>query len=200
MAPLNIGTRDDLDRIFDRNLETEVVRIMPGEYFVSKESEVITTVLGSCVSACIRDTRQGIGGMNHFMLPDADMGGNTDPAAAGRYGTHAMQFLLDAILKLGGNVDNLEVKLFGGGKIVEGMSDVGERNIEFVRGYLANAGISVHAEDLGLTFPRKINYFVDSGRVMVKKLRALHNRSVVATEKDYFQGIDGHDASAGNGS
>ena len=101
MTDASIGTRDDLDRIYDRVLEKEVVRLMPGEFFVSREPEVLTTVLGSCVSACIRDKQLGIGGMNHFMLPDADMGAAVDQATAGRYGNHAMQFLIDGIVSLG---------------------------------------------------------------------------------------------------
>ncbi len=189
----SIGTRDDLDRIYDRVLETEVVRLMPGEFFVSREAEVVTTVLGSCVSACIRDKRRSIGGMNHFMLPDAAMGGAADTATAGRYGTHAMQFLIDGIVTLGGKIEDLEVKVFGGGRIVEGMSDVGERNIDFIREFLQEAGIPVHAEDVGLEFPRKINYFVDTGRVMVKKLRAIHSRSILAAEQSYCQSIPAGD-------
>jgi chemotaxis protein CheD len=189
MANSSIGTRDDLDRIHDRVLEKDVVRLMPGEFFVSRDAEVLTTVLGSCISACIRDKQRNIGGMNHFMLPDAGMGGAADKATAGRYGTHAMQYLIDGIVSLGGNIADLEVKIFGGGRIVEGMSDVGAKNIEFIRQYLNEAGIPIHAEDVGLAFPRKINYFVDTGRVMVKKLRAIHSRSILAEEKSYCQNI-----------
>ena len=162
---------------------------MPGEFFVSREAEVLTTVLGSCVSACIRDKQRNIGGMNHFMLPDAEMGASVDTATAGRYGTHAMQFLIDGIVRLGGSMENLEVKIFGGGRIVEGMSDVGQRNIRFIREFLQEAGIPVHAEDVGLAFPRKVNYFVDTGKVMVKKLRSIHSRSILADEQSYCQKI-----------
>lgn len=182
-----IGTRDDLDRIFDRVLGSEVVRLMPGEYFVSAQAAVISTVLGSCVSACVRDTLHNIGGMNHFMLPDAALGAGASAAAAGRYGNHAMQFLIDGIVRLGGSTDSLEVKIFGGGRIVDGMSDVGEKNIEFIRGFLSEAGIPIRAEDLGLAFPRKVNYFSDSGKVMIKKLRPIHSRGVLADEQQFCQ-------------
>lgn len=191
MTQTCISARDAIDRLWDRSLEREVVRLMPGDFFVSRDEEVLTTVLGSCVSACIRDTETGVGGMNHFMLPDAETGATLDRASAGRYGTHAMKFLIDGILSLGGNTDNLEVKIFGGGRIVEGMSDVGERNIDFVRRYLHDAGLEIAAEDLGLRFPRKINYFAQSGRVMVKKLRAIHSRAILAEERQYRQGIEG---------
>jgi chemotaxis protein CheD len=191
MVESTVSTRPSMSRIHDRSLECDVVRLLPGEFFVSGEEEVLTTVLGSCVSACIRDPASGIGGMNHFMLPNTEIDGTQDKESAGRYGTHAMEFLIEGILKLGGRRDNLEVKLFGGGKIVEGMSDVGKRNIDFVHAYLADSGITVAAEDLGLAFPRKINYFVPSGRVMVKKLRALHSRSVLADEQSYQKSILG---------
>lgn len=189
MVELTVSTRPDMGRIFDRSLERDVVRLLPGEFFVSGEEAVLTTVLGSCVSACIRDPDSGIGGMNHFMLPNAESDGAQDKESAGRYGAHAMEFLIEGILRLGGRRENLEVKLFGGGRIVEGMSDVGRRNIDFVHDYLSGSGIVVAAEDLGLAFPRKINYFVPSGRVMVKKLRALHSRSVLADEQSYQKSI-----------
>ena len=189
MVELTVSTRPDMGRIFDRALERDVVRLLPGEFFVSGEEAVLTTVLGSCVSACIRDPDSGIGGMNHFMLPNAESDGAQDKESAGRYGAHAMEFLIEGILRLGGSRENLEVKLFGGGRIVEGMSDVGRRNIDFVHDYLSGSGIVVAAEDLGLAFPRKINYFVPSGRVMVKKLRALHSRSVLADEQSYQKSI-----------
>lgn len=191
MTSTSISARDEIDRLWDRSLERGVVRLMPGDFFVSRDEEVLTTVLGSCVSACIRDTESGVGGMNHFMLPDSEISGTIDKALAGRYGTHAMRFLIDGILRLGGNADNFEVKIFGGGRIVEGMSDVGERNIDFVRRYLHDAGLAIDAEDLGLQFPRKINYFVKTGRVMVKKLRAIHSRSILAEEQQFRQGIAG---------
>lgn len=189
MVELTVSTRPDMGRIFDRSLERDVVRLLPGEFFVSGEEAVLTTVLGSCVSACIRDPDSGIGGMNHFMLPNAESDGAQDKESAGRYGAHAMEFVIEGILRLGGRRENLEVKLFGGGRIVEGMSDVGRRNIDFVHDYLSGSGIAVAAEDLGLAFPRKINYFVPSGRVMVKKLRALHSRSVLADEQSYQKSI-----------
>jgi len=191
MTQSTLSTRPTMDKIYDRSLERDVVRLLPGDFFVSGEEAVLTTVLGSCVSACIRDIHSGIGGMNHFMLPNAESGGMKDQETAGRYGAHAMEFLIEGILQLGGSRDNLEVKLFGGGKIVEGMSDVGKSNIEFVHEYLTDAGISIAAEDLGLAFPRKVNYFVPTGRVMVKKLRALHSRSVLADEQSYRTSMQG---------
>ena len=173
------------DRIWDRKLEQHVLRLIPGGLYVSAEDEILTTVLGSCVSACIRDVKNGVGGMNHFMLPSPEVGAALDPESAGRYGTHAMKLLVDGIVAQGGRPDNFEIKIFGGGQITEGAIDVGAQNIEFIRRYLEDASLDVTAEDLGLAFPRKINFFVRSGRVMVKKLRALHSRSVAAEEQRY---------------
>ena len=173
------------DRIWDRRLEQHVLRLVPGGLYVSAEDEILTTVLGSCVSACIRDVKNGIGGMNHFMLPDAEAGVSLDSESAGRYGSYAMKLLIDGIVARGGRPENFEIKIFGGGHITEGAIDVGAQNTEFIRHYLEEASLEVAAEDMGLTFPRKINYFVRSGRVMVKKLRALHSRSIAVEEQRY---------------
>lgn len=173
------------DRIWDRRLEQHVLRLVPGGLYVSGEDEILTTVLGSCVSACIRDVKNSIGGMNHFMLPNAEAGASLDPESAGRYGGHAMKLLIDGIVAQGGRPENFEIKIFGGGQITEGAIDVGAQNIDFIRRYLQEATLDIAAEDLGLAFPRKINYFVRSGRVMVKKLRALHSRSIAAEEQRY---------------
>lgn len=173
------------DRIWDRRLEKHVLRLMPGALYVSSEDEILTTVLGSCVSACIRDVTNGVGGMNHFMLPSPEAGATVNSESAGRYGTHAMKLLVDSIVEKGGRPENFEIKIFGGGHITEGGIDVGAQNIDFIRRYLQEASLEIVAEDLGLAFPRKVNYFVRSGRVMVKKLRALHTRSIAAEEQRY---------------
>lgn len=171
-----------------RNLCTS--RILPGEYYVTTHEEIITTVLGSCVSACIRDPLSGIGGMNHFMLP-----GNTgkrmdkwggDDCLATRYGIAAMEMLINDLLKLGSRKEQLELKLFGGGKVLAmDVNDVGERNVQFVRQFVKTEGIAVLAEDLGETYPRKVNYFPKTGKVMIRRLRSLQNQAVVNQEKNY---------------
>ncbi len=171
------------EKIWDRHLDTHVLRLMPGDIYASGDDVVLTTVLGSCISACVRDPERGVGGMNHFMLPSARPGTPIGPEHAARYGTHAMQLLIESIVQLGGRADRLEVKIFGGGRIVDGMTDVGSQNIQFIRDYLASAGLSATAEDLGLSHPRKVNFFVQSGRVMVRKLRTLHSRAVAADEQ-----------------
>ncbi|HEY5020126.1 MAG TPA: hypothetical protein VII17_03830, partial [Steroidobacteraceae bacterium] len=157
-----------ITRYWDREHHGFAVKLLPGEYYVTTAGERIATVLGSCVSACVRDRRLGIGGMNHFMLPlDASKGTSAWGAAvsaATRYGNVAMERLINDILKLGGRRESLEVKLVGGGKVLDGMDiDIGARNIEFVRKYVADEGFGVAGEDLGDIYPRKVHYAPDSG-------------------------------------
>ena len=168
-------------------------KLLPGEYYVSLHNELIVTVLGSCVSACIRDNKLGIGGMNHFMLPintrDDTAAFHSDISAATRYGNYAMEHLINAILKSGGLRRNLEVKIFGGGRILAHMSDVGHKNIEFVRHYLETEALAVSAEDVGGAHPRKVQYFPATGKVRVKMLRALKNKTIVQREKEYLSSL-----------
>ncbi len=185
---------DGISRSWDKALGMPVAKILPGEYYVTVEDEMITTVLGSCVSACIRDRVFGIGGMNHFMLPESDhggWGGATDvTSTATRYGNYAMEHMINEILKHGGHRRNLEVKLFGGGSIINSSSRVGMHNIEFVRCYLKTEGLSIVGEDLGDIYPRKIQYFPRSGRARVKKLKHLHDTAVVEREQAYKRDLE----------
>jgi chemotaxis protein CheD len=159
----------------DRNFNCDAAKILPGEYYFTHQDMMITTVLGSCVSACIRDHATGIGGMNHFML--ADGGGDSDSpvSASMRYGTYAMEILINEILKAGAKRENLEAKVFGGGAVLRGFNtmNVGERNAKFVREYLRMENIRIVAEDLNDIWPRKVNYFPRTGKVMVKKLKQI---------------------------
>ncbi len=180
---------------WDRRYGRFAAKLNPGEYYVTTEDHLIMTVLGSCVSACVRDAVLGVGGMNHFMLP-----ANDDPeslarhvarsaSAANRYGTFAMENLINDVLKHGGNRDRLEVKIFGGGKILNSMADIGGKNIEFVREFLRTEGFRVSAEDVGDRFPRKIYYEPHSGRVQVKRLKQVESE-VVKREENYRRRID----------
>lgn len=168
-------------------------RILPGEYYVTRSDEGIYTTLGSCISACIRDRVSGIGGMNHFMLPATDREAGKLTAsgldAAARYGNFAMEHLINDILRNGGSRANLEVKIFGGGRILAKMTDVGLRNIEFARDYIATEGLALIAEDVGDIYPRMVLYFPASGRARVKRLRSLHNNVIAAQEMNYVDSI-----------
>ena len=149
----------------------------------------LVTVLGSCVSACLRDRESGIGGMNHFMLPDEGklVGSHGNISAGGRYGVHAMELLINQILKLGGKRERLEAKVFGGGNVLQGfmLSNVGEQNAEFIVEYLNLERIPIAARDLLDVWPRKIYFFPRSGKVMVKRLRKVNNDTIVLRERDY---------------
>lgn len=171
------------NRYFDRNFEIEAVKVLPGEYFVTTTDMVVVTVLGSCVAACIRDREKGIGGMNHFMLAE----GGDDQTASARYGSYAMEILINHLLKLGARRDRLEAKVFGGGRVMASLSGamVGERNSNFVLNYLQTERIPVVSQDLLDVYPRKVYFFPVTGRVMMKKLARLHNDTVTRREKEY---------------
>jgi len=179
------------------------VKILPGEYYVTKGDETVTTVLGSCISACIRDPKLNVGGMNHFMLPeDKSVGPNNwlDPTVglATRYGSYAMENLINDLLKLGATRERLEIKLFGGGRILQGMTDVGERNIEFIKSYMSLEGLRIAAEDLGGTQPRKVVYFPASGRCKLRKLPPVENRIISHHEQLYRDSLKNKVADGGD--
>jgi chemotaxis protein CheD len=178
---------------YDRTFDCDAAKILPGEFYCTFKDMLIVTVLGSCVAACIRDRVSGIGGMNHFMLPDGGDSDNPLISASARYGTFAMEVLINELLKNGARRDNLEAKVFGGGNVLRGLTalNVGERNAAFVRAYLKAEGIRVIAEDLNDIFPRKVYFFPRTGRVLVKKLRELNNNTLVNREQDYASRLQG---------
>jgi len=171
---------------YDRSFDCDAAKILPGEYYFTHKDMMIVTVLGSCVSACIRDRVSGIGGMNHFMLPDSG-DGDSPVSASMRYGTYAMEILINDVLKAGARRENLEAKVFGGGNVLRGFVaiNVGERNARFVKEYLKAENIRVVAEDLNDVWPRKVYFFPRTGKVLVKKLKQLHNNTLVNREQDY---------------
>jgi chemotaxis protein CheD len=174
------------NRYYDRKFDHEAVKVLPGEYFVTTAKMMMVTVLGSCVSACIRDRDKGIGGMNHFMLADSGEASGVMSSSA-RYGTYAMEILINHLLKLGARKERLEAKVFGGGRVMASLSSsqVGERNSTFVRSFLSTESIPVAAEDLLDVYPRKVYFFPHSGRVLVKKLVRMHNDTLIRREKEY---------------
>ena len=180
-------------RRFDARLHAVVATLHAGDYYVATEGELIGTVLGSCVSACVRDSRLRIGGMNHFMLPaDGSQGASARRAAASvsaRFGNVAMELLINEILRRGGRRADLEVKLVGGGKVLDALSDVGARNIRFVRQYVRAEGFTLVGEDLGNLYPRKVLYDPATGSAQVKRLTRSDGH-VVAAEARYQRAID----------
>lgn len=179
-----------INRYWDTAHDMAAAKILPGEYYVTASTELVTTVLGSCVSACIRDRVFGIGGMNHFMLPISTDGKGWNGAedmisTATRYGNYAMEHMINDILKHGGHKRHLEAKIFGGGRMMAALSDVGARNIEFVREYLKVEGIPLLSESVGDIYPRKVIYIPETGKVFVKRLKHLHNDTIIKRETDY---------------
>jgi chemotaxis protein CheD len=188
---------DKIQRFWDPALAHWNAKILPGEYYVTRNEEVITTVLGSCISACIRDPVAQVGGMNHFMLPEDNSAGREGEPAVGlatRYGSYAMESLINDLLKLGGRRERLEIKLFGGGRVLTSMTDVGVRNIRFVESYLELEGLRIAAADLGGESPRKVIYFTGAGRVRVRTLRPIENRSIADREQLYQASLGKRDA------
>lgn len=172
---------------FDKHFQMQAAKILPGEYYATSRDMVLVTVLGSCVAACIRDRQSGVGGMNHFMLPESSQDANSMIGLPTRYGTYAMEMLINQVLKMGARRSNLEAKIFGGGNVLRGftVSNVGQKNSLFVKDFLALEHIPVVAEDLLDVYPRKVYYFPHTGRVLVRKLKSVHNNTIVDREKDY---------------
>ncbi|HFQ91386.1 MAG TPA: chemoreceptor glutamine deamidase CheD [Chromatiales bacterium] len=180
-----------IKRYWDKQTQLYTAKILPGQFYVTRNHEAITTVLGSCISACIRDPVKGIGGMNHFMLPD-EGGKSFDDISlsdAARYGNYAMEMLINEILKNGGERRNLEAKVFGGGKIIKNMTNIGERNIQFAMHYLSMENIEVIASDVGSHHPRKVQYIPATGKARVMKLRSLHNDTIIKRETSFMKDI-----------
>lgn len=175
---------------FDPRFKTTVFKVLPGEFFVSDQDVMITTLLGSCVAVCLFDPDRKIGGMNHFLLPS---GVSDDDllSSAGRYGVYAMELLINQIIKLGGRRAFLRAKVFGGASVLHSMthSQIGEENVAFIRRYLKREQIPVDAYDVLDRFPRRVNFFPTSGRVLQKKLVTQHTSELITTEKRYQESV-----------
>lgn len=175
-------------RIQDTRFPYEVAVILPGEYFVCEEPKVVYTVLGSCISVCLRDPLLNIGGMNHFMLaaPSSNSPGDNDGwADSGRYGSFAMEMLINELLKRGAKKERLEAKVFGGGKIYEGNMDIGAKNAAWALDYLDREGMTLLKANVGDVCPRKVYFFTNSGKVLMKKLDRVVAQSIAKEEEQY---------------
>ncbi len=185
---------EHINHYWDRMNEMPAAKILPGEYYVTKSDEIITTVLGSCISVCIHDLSVGVGGMNHFMLPSSRSGGWSgvdDPLSeSNRYGNYAMEHMINELLKNGATREKLEVKVFGGGQILSKFTHIGEKNIQFIHRYIQTEGLRLASEDVGGLLARKVVYFPTIGRVRVKKLKQLHNDTIIQRENRYITDIE----------
>ncbi|WDE14532.1 chemoreceptor glutamine deamidase CheD [Thalassomonas haliotis] len=186
-----------INHYWDRQRQMVVAKILPGEFYMTTENTAIATTLGSCIAACIWDTRTGIGGMNHFMLPhtqkevaEVNWGRRNRISDATRYGNYAMEHLINKILSHGGRRRNFRAKVFGGAKVLTRMSDVGQSNIDFVLGYLKDENICIDNADLGDCYPRKVFFEPGTGKALIKRLDNLRNDTIVRRERDYQDKID----------
>ena len=163
---------------WDAHFRNDSVKVLPGEYFVHDEDILITTTLGSCIAACLWDRERRIGGMNHFMLPEG-------VGDSGRYGSYAMELLINEMMKRGANRTSMEAKVFGGGAVVSGMNsmNVGERNTRFVIEYLQTERIPIVSKDVMEIYPRKVCFLPASGKAMVKRLASTHPDTYVAQDR-----------------
>lgn len=167
---------------FDKELQRDVIKLPTGGYFSTQDDIAIVTLLGSCVSACLWDTRRRIGGMNHFMLP-----GKGDSA---RLGIYAMEVLINRMLRSGAERGNLIAKVFGGANVLQGVAlDIGSQNASFVRQFLAEERIPVVAQDLEDLCPRKVAFFPATGRALIKRLSAVRIDTLQQRERDYFSSL-----------
>ena len=163
---------------WDANFRNDAVKVLPGEFYVSDQNLLIATTLGSCIAACLWDRERRIGGMNHFMLPDGE-------GESGRYGSYAMELLINQMLKRGASRSTLEAKVFGGGAVIASMSsiNVGERNTQFVLDYLRTERIPVVSKDVLDTCARKVCLLPASGKALVKRLAPTNPAALAAQER-----------------
>jgi chemotaxis protein CheD len=163
----------------DHHFKVDTVKVLPGEYYVSQDDLMVTTVLGSCIAACIWDPNIRVGGMNHFMLPEG--GGDT----SGRYGSYAMELLINEMIKLGAQRETMQAKVFGGGQVMHSFTamNVGERNTRFVLDYLQTERIAIISKDVLDIHPRKVCYFPATGKAMVKRLAHSHPETLATQER-----------------
>ena len=163
---------------YDAHFASEAVKVLPGEYYAAREDLLVMTTLGSCIACCLWDRQAHVGGLNHFMLAE----GADD---SGRYGSFAMELLINELMKLGATRSTLEAKVFGGGQVMSGMDTlrVGERNTRFVLDYLHTERIPVVSKDVLDVYPRKVCFLPASGKAMVKRLAATHGSELAARER-----------------
>ncbi|MBT4526449.1 MAG: chemotaxis protein CheD [Deltaproteobacteria bacterium] len=171
------------------------VTIEPGEYFASREKIIIATLLGSCISACLWDPIHKISGMNHFLLSSRHYNKNSPicVSEAGRYGIHAMELVINNMLKLGANKRYFKAKVFGGGNVLNisaptsNFFNVGDVNIRFIKEFLNTEKIPIVASDLGGEFGRIIRFDTNSNNVFVRKIKRVDTTQIKTIEQNYLE-------------
>ncbi len=178
---------------YDAHFRNEAVKVLPGEYYVDNEEILVMTTLGSCIAACLYDRQAKVGGMNHFMLPEG-------AGDSGRYGTYAMELLINEMMKRGATRMTMEAKIFGGGAVIAGMNsiNVGERNTQFVTEFLNTERIPIVSKDVLEIYPRKVCFLPATGKAMVKRLAPTNAEALVQQDRAAAQ--KAAPASTGGGS
>jgi len=194
MQSVALAGFESISRTWDPARGCWMARILPGEFYITASGEGITTVLGSCISACVRDAGLGVGGMNHFMLPEDTTQGRSSwldgPAGlATRYGSFAMESLINGLLRMGARRERLEVKVFGGGHVLRAAIEVGDHNITFARQWLRMEGFRVIAEDVGGDTPRRVIYMPSTGKAQVRRLRATAGGEIEVREQRHLHAL-----------
>jgi chemotaxis protein CheD len=172
------------------HFDAHIVKVMLGQHKISaRVDEMLVTTLGSCVAACIRDPVIGLGGMNHFLLPEIPDSSDDHASAAARYGSVAMELLINQLLAAGGRRSRLEVKLFGGAKVIDTTLDIGAKNGEFALAYIRREGLTLVSHDLGGLSARRIHFFPSSGRVLRRVLRPEVLSETVSQELNFMSSL-----------
>jgi chemotaxis protein CheD len=185
-------------RFFSQPHNAYVVKIFAGDWVISQDPrEMLATILGSCVSACVRDPALNIGGMNHFLLP-SDPTNEVARDDAARYGVQAMELLINGLLMRGAQKSRLEFKVFGGGNVTNNSSRIGSKNAAFIRQFLRDEGYIITSEDLEGNLPRSLHYYPTNGRVMMRKLQRKEDMLVVEEEAKYQTRINQKPKSTGD--
>jgi chemotaxis protein CheD len=176
-------------RYFDREMQVDTVKILPGQYYAAAGAGSISTLLGSCVSTCLWDPLRHIGGMNHFMLPGDGAQQPTSPwAVSARFGVYAMEVLINEMIHLGADRRRLVAKVFGGAQVLQGFDklDVGAMNVRFVLDFLREEQIAIAGQDLLGVAPRKLHFFPATGKVQLKRLHLQPGDSIERQEREYL--------------
>ena len=180
----------DISRYYDQNFGLTVVKLISGDcYSTSVPDEMMVTILGSCISACMRDPVAKVAGMNHFLLPGDGAQSLNMPGDAARYGAFAMEKLINGLIGRGARKERLEIKLFGGGNVIDNSAMIGSRNVDFVLGFLDKEGMPVASSDLGGDAPRRIHYFASDGRVMLRRLKRKEDMRILVEEKAFASSL-----------
>ena len=177
-----------MQRFYSEKLEKTLIFLASGEYFATQDGEVLYTVVGSCVATCIYDEKRNVAGMNHFLLPGMVRPDEMLSSEVGRYGMFAMELLIGELIKLGAQRNELQAKLFGGGNVLtfrKADGDVTGSNIRFAKKFLELEGIPIVKEDLGGHRGRKILFFSDTTRVLLKRFDIRKERRFVRSEEAY---------------